>query len=233
MSHKPKPHPKNVEGDFYVEDGCCTGCMVPEYYAPNLVVFDESDLHCFIAKQPSDDSELYQAIKVTWASEVECIRYSGNNPQILRRLAEAGAADCCDQKHLVQEIKPLLRNHVTFERPKIKSQLELAGQLKEYVSSQSTEHLHYRVSEISRDSLGFTFSFCWFENNYYPVWFNWLETQESWHIFHSIDYEKAGSRAVSLMIDEWLRTDKTVSNIKWYSNAAWDNFLIQWQETPI
>ena len=154
MSHKPKSHPKNVEGDFYVEDGCCTGCMVPEYYAPNLVAFDESDFHCFIARQPHDDSELYQAIKVTWASEVECIRYSGKDPQILRRLAEAGVADCCDQKHLIQDIEPLLRNHVTFENSGIKSELVLAEQFKEYVSSRSTEHLRYKVSKISHDKLG-------------------------------------------------------------------------------
>src|SRR5215203_5773247 len=107
MSDKPKPYPKNIEGDFYVEDGCCTACMVPEEYAPDLMGFDESNFHCFIAKQPTNENEVYQAIKMAWASELECIRYSGKNPQILRRLAEAGVPDCCDHKYLIQEIKPL------------------------------------------------------------------------------------------------------------------------------
>ena len=71
MSNKHKPYPKNVEGDFYVEDGCCTGCMVPEYYASNLMNYDETDFHCFVAKQPTNENETYQLIKAVWASEVE------------------------------------------------------------------------------------------------------------------------------------------------------------------
>ena len=31
-----KPHPANVPGDFYVEDGCCTMCLVPFTEAPEL-----------------------------------------------------------------------------------------------------------------------------------------------------------------------------------------------------
>ena len=45
-------------------------------------------------------------------------------------------------------------------------------------------------------------------------------------------YEKIGSRGVSLMIDEWLRSDKKLANIKWYTNTSW-NKSFEWQETPI
>jgi hypothetical protein len=233
MADKPVPYPKNVAGDFYVEDGCCTGCMVYEHHAPDLIDFDETDLHCFVAKQPTDENELYQAIKITWASEVECIRYRGQNPHVLKRLAEAGVADCCDQKHLIQEIKPLLRNHVTFECPQLQSQLEVADQFKKYILGQNNEYVRYKVSKISLHKSSATFSFSWYEDNYYSVWFNRTEPENTWHIFHSLDCEKMGSRGVSLQIDEWLRGSEDVRNIKWYSNKAWNNFLIEWLETPI
>jgi hypothetical protein len=190
MREKPKPFPKNVEGDFYVEDGCCTRCGVPELYAPDIIGFDESDAHCFIAKQPTDDNELYQAIKATWASELECIRYSGKNPQILRRLAEAGAADCCDQKHLIREIKPLLRNHVTFECLDTPTELQIADRFKEFLLAQNTEYVRYKIGEIRNDEFGLNFSYSWDEENYYSVWFNRMESANAWHIFHSPDDEK-------------------------------------------
>jgi hypothetical protein len=232
MSDKPKPYPKNVEGDFYVEDGCCITCLVPEFYAPTLMGFDETDSHCFVAKQPTNENEVYQVIKATWAAEVQCIRYGGQNPQILRRLAEAELADCCDQKHLIQQIKPLLRNHTTFEYPEIQSELEIANQFREYVLMQSTEYLHYKASKITSNKSGVTFAFSWYEENYYSVWFNRIQLLNTWHIFHSPNDEKIGSRGISVTIDEWLRSNKTVANIKWYTDTAW-NKSFEWQETPI
>lgn len=233
MTGKPKAYPQNVAGDFYVEDGCCMTCMVTEIYAPNLMGFDESNGHCFVAKQPTNENELYQAIKATWAAEVQCVRYSGQNPHILKRLAEAGVAESCDQKHLTQKIKPILRNHVTFKCPQIQSELEIANQYKEYVLSQNTEYLHYKTSKIASGKSGAIFSFSWYENNYYSVGFNWIELTDTWHIGHSTDYEKVGSRSVSLTIDDWLRSNEKVTNIKWYTNTAWNKSLIEWLETPI
>ncbi len=233
MSDKPKPYPKNIEGDFYVEDGCCMTCMVTEVHAPNLMGFDETENHCFVAKQPINESEVYQAIKATWAAETDCLRYSGQNLSILRRLAEAGASDSCDHKTLIQGIKPLLRNHVTFECTQIQSELETANQFKEYVLKQNTEYLRYKVSKITSGNLGVTFSFSWYEDNYYPVWFKRIELKDTWHIFHSLEYEELGSRSISLMIDEWLRSNKNFTAIKWLSNRAWNQSLAEWQETPI
>jgi hypothetical protein len=143
--------------------------MVTEVCAPDLMGFDETENHCFVAKQPANENEVYQAIKATWSAEFDCLRYSGQNPSILRRLAEAGASDSCDHKTLIQGIKPLLRNHVTFECAQIQSESEIANQFKEYVLNQNTEYLRYRVSRITSDNSGVTFSFSWYEDNYYSV----------------------------------------------------------------
>lgn len=231
MPDNHKPYPKNVVGDFYVEDGCCITCLVPEFYAPSLMGFDENESHCFVAKQPTNQNEVYQIIKATWAAEVQCIRYAGQNPQIISRLAEAGVADVCDQKQLIQNINLLLRNHATFEYPEIQSELEVAHQFREYILRQTTEYLHYKASKITSDKLGVTFAFSWYENNYYSVWFNRIRSNK-WHVFHSFDYEKIGSTSISLTIDEWLRNNIKIADIKWFTNTAW-NKSIEWQETPI
>jgi hypothetical protein len=228
MKDKPKPYYKNVAGDFYVEDGCCITCGVPEVYAPDLMGFDESNTHCFVAKQPSNEDEIYQAIKATWAAEVECIRYGGSDTEILRRLAEAGLSDSCDEQQKIQKIKPLLRNHVTFECAEIKSVKELARQLKNYILAQNNEYIQHKVSNIKTDNLGFTFSFSWYEDKFYPIWFNKIEPTNTWYIFHSLEYEEIGSRAISLQIDDWIRSNKNITNIKWLTNKAFR----EWQSTP-
>jgi hypothetical protein len=35
------------------------------------------------------------------------------------------------------------------------------------------------------------------------------------------------------MIDEWLRSDKNFTAIKWLSNRAWNQSVAEWQETPV
>ncbi|HEY0051751.1 MAG TPA: hypothetical protein VGB68_20810, partial [Pyrinomonadaceae bacterium] len=71
MPDKHKPYPRNIEGDFYVADGCCMTCMVTEVCAPDLMGFDETENHCFVAKQPANENEVYQAIKATWSAEFD------------------------------------------------------------------------------------------------------------------------------------------------------------------
>jgi hypothetical protein len=232
MKDKPKPYYKNVSGDFYVEDGCCITCMVPEFYAPDLMSFDESNSHCFVAKQPSNADEIYQAIKATWAAEVECIRYGGSDTEILRRLAEAGLSERCDEQKIIQKIKPLLRNHVVFECAEIKSVNELAQQIKDYILALSNEYIKWKVSRIKTDNLGVTFSFSWYEDKFYSLWFNKIESINTWYIFHSLEYEEIGSRAISLLIDDWIRSNKNSTNVKWLANKNWNKSLTEWQATP-
>jgi len=46
----------NVVGPFYVEDGCCTLCGVPESEAPGL--FGSDNMQCFVKKQPETSGQL-------------------------------------------------------------------------------------------------------------------------------------------------------------------------------
>src|SRR5215831_15022357 len=78
MSENSRPHPKNVPGPFYVEDGCCIACGIPEGVAPDLFTFEAS--HCYVKKQPCTGAEINRMFQAIWSAEVQCIRYRGNDP---------------------------------------------------------------------------------------------------------------------------------------------------------
>ena len=93
MKTQPEPYPLNVPGPFYVENGMCIICRVPEHEAPDLIGFDEAPSgtgHCYFKKQPETSEELERAIN---AMSVACCGahcYRGDDPEIIRRLREAG-----------------------------------------------------------------------------------------------------------------------------------------------
>jgi len=101
MTQKPlrfHPHPLNVPGDFYVEDGCCTLCLVPFTEAPGMfgLIEDGKNSHCYIKKQPTSEVEEDQMASAMWAAELSCIRYAGSNQRIIQRLLELNEGAQCD-----------------------------------------------------------------------------------------------------------------------------------------
>lgn len=93
-------HTRNAPGDFYVEDGCCTSCEIPFAEAPGHFEY-AADGHCFVCKQPSTPEEADLMVSAAWASEVSCIRYAGNDPEILKKfiaVKEQGLCDVLQQK---------------------------------------------------------------------------------------------------------------------------------------
>src|SRR5947208_13228472 len=89
------------------------GCGAPEVEADGLMSHDATG-HCFFVLQPSSTNEVDSAIRATWASCCGAIRYNGDDPVILTRLAELGEASLCDQ-HVSSSIKTISRNQVRFE----------------------------------------------------------------------------------------------------------------------
>lgn len=96
---KHKPHPANVPGDFYVEEGCCTMCEVPFAEAPDLfgtVQDPKGYLHCFVRRQPETGAELDQMVRAIRCAELKCIRYRGTDRLIQLRLVGEGEGEICD-----------------------------------------------------------------------------------------------------------------------------------------
>ncbi|MFN6945804.1 MAG: hypothetical protein ACK4ND_12725 [Cytophagaceae bacterium] len=92
---------ENVEGDFYVEEGCCTMCGVPHAEAPELFGgFDASGNathdQCFVKKQPSNSEELEKMIKAIAAQELICIRYCGKDEEISKKIKNVGEENQID-----------------------------------------------------------------------------------------------------------------------------------------
>ena len=90
-----RPHRLNVVGPFYVVDGCCTACGVPESEARELFAWDESD-HCFVRKQPSNPEELRQMVSAIASADLRCIRYRGRDPEVVSTLKNLGEIEQCD-----------------------------------------------------------------------------------------------------------------------------------------
>ncbi len=78
-----KPHPSNAPGDFYVAEGHCITCLLPESEAPDLIGLhsdtEHGGSHCYFKKQPSGASEIHSAIEAVDVSCCGALRYSGTD----------------------------------------------------------------------------------------------------------------------------------------------------------
>ena len=92
------PHPANVPGPFYVEDGCCLACGVWEREAPGLLAWlPYADTpHCYVARQPETDAEFEQMKCAMDVGEVDCIRVHGCKPEWADRLRAEGLGNQID-----------------------------------------------------------------------------------------------------------------------------------------
>lgn len=93
QAHVPRPpHPANVPGTFYVEDGCCISCGVWKDVAPDLLAWipDGSYSHCYVARQPQTEEEFARMVDAMNVGEVDCIRARNCRTDWAERLRRAG-----------------------------------------------------------------------------------------------------------------------------------------------
>lgn len=93
------PHPKNVKGDFYVEDGCCMACDLPSEVAPEF--FKYEGMSCYICKQPSTQEEIIKVLNAMEIQDLDCIQYKGNNKQIIGSLKKRNLESCISSRFQV------------------------------------------------------------------------------------------------------------------------------------
>jgi hypothetical protein len=88
-------------GDFYLLEGCCTSCGVPQSIAPELVGWTDGESpSCYWIRQPESAEEVAGAIKIIHTQELGCHRYSGNDPSILERLPREECDFLCPETAL-------------------------------------------------------------------------------------------------------------------------------------
>lgn len=95
---------KNAPGDFYIVDQCCITCGVMHDVAPDLLAWhnyepDERGYvqsHCYVARQPETPDEFAQMVEAMEVMDVNCLRYAGEDPELLQRIVGIGERDQCD-----------------------------------------------------------------------------------------------------------------------------------------
>jgi hypothetical protein len=95
------PEPTSAPGDFYIVNGECISCGVPQHEAPDLVDWTADGSHCHWKKQPETPGELRRALAVFDAQCCGAHRYAGHDPDIQRRV---GSEQCDYPLTVVQEV---------------------------------------------------------------------------------------------------------------------------------
>src|SRR5436190_543086 len=162
-----KAHAKNLPGAFYVVDGCCTACDVPMVEAPGHFAYDSQN-HCYVKRQPETPNEVGRFLRAACCAELECIRYRGNDAEVLRRLAEAGSPQLCDTPP-PRDIQPAVRDHVSFEAREAMTPAQVAQAFQDWLRAKSNEFISYRFSRIIATDVAASFSYAWFEDNFHHV----------------------------------------------------------------
>jgi hypothetical protein len=229
MDETNRPHPKNVPGPFYVVDGCCTACGVPLSEAPGLFTFDEAH-HCYVERQPRTKEEFDRAFHAVWAAELGCIRYRGDDPEVLRRFAELGEPHLCDVPPPPQ-IRPVVRDLVTFDTDSPDaaglSAIDLAHAFRGYLLrlDSGREGLdvryRYRLKPVVGDSAAASLTFSWFEEEQHTVEILVVSAPTHRWLIRHFSAGRAGARGVSNLLDDWLKGAGYFCRIRWYAAEEW------------
>lgn len=221
------PYYKNVAGDFYVEDGCCTACGVPAIEAPGMFAWDtDADcLHCYVCKQPSTPAEVTQTLNAIAAAELRCIRYRGTDPTVFERLGAMGEPEVCDFPPL-QGIPVIFRNHVTFdcdrrERPSLK---QIVAEFQSWATKNTQCPCKFRNPLQSRFKKALWFEFAWYEENYHRVYIA-RPSDNNTILMHHSPIEVTGGRGVSSLLDQWLKASAGFTNVRWFTADEWKQQL--------
>lgn len=206
---KLKRHHLNVVGPFYVVDGCCTACGVPEWIAPEL--FGEGDdVHCYVKRQPQSPEEVDAMVKVMAHQDLRCVRYAGDDEALLRRLAENGEAGECDVVP-PRDAVPLRRDHVVFSARSGTGPWTARAILERLVAFAAK----WRTTAIFDDGTVATVSVAWFQDDYHRVDVLASHHPGEWVVQHR------GPVLLGDTLHDWLSQDEIVEAVRWQTAVQW------------
>jgi hypothetical protein len=95
------PHPRSVEGAFYVANDICLACDFPHVIAPDLIGYESESpdsYHCFFKRQPETAGEVGLAVEALVASCCSGLRYRGSDLNVIAAILNewAGSASEID-----------------------------------------------------------------------------------------------------------------------------------------
>ncbi|MDC7684970.1 hypothetical protein PQU92_16925 [Asticcacaulis sp. BYS171W] len=215
-----KRYPKNVPGDFYVEDGCCMSCGVPESEAGDMFEWDELEtyVHCYVRRQPETPSDTEKMLNVVWNAEVECIRYAGSDPEIIRRLVQSGEGSVCDD-NLRHQYRAEARDEVLFVRDNA-TPGTLAAEFHAYLFGIPgfDERPRYAVRMGAASEREAIIRLSWFAPHFHRLRFRRGSTESEWRVQIEPEIKEAG-RAVCRILQGWLDSNANIRDQRWSSRA--------------
>jgi hypothetical protein len=160
------------------------------------------------------------------AQELDCVRYRGKDQAILRPLAEAGEAHQCD--HALPDVGLVLRNVVT-SAPSNPEDVALQAprmleEFSDYLKNRYP-HVQVRTKPIEIHEREASFALAWFEDHFHPLTIRPVEDSARWLIVHR------GNLGLSEFLDDWLRSRERFSDVRWYTEDAWQRSE-RWQPRP-
>jgi hypothetical protein len=218
MSENSRPHPKNVPGPFYVADGCCLACGIPEGEAPDLFTFEAN--HCYVKKQPCTDAEINRMLQAIWGSEMGCIRYRGNDPAMFERFGAMGELELCDFAPSTG-VPVILRNHVAFVSidGRAITPKEVVEDFRSYWIRQKTNK--FRGPWRTLLSRRMWFEFAWYEHRYHGVCVSNVDRDRRRIIMSHSPKETLASRGISSALNAWLAQSSRFGRQQWYTAKEW------------
>ena len=185
----------------------------------------DAEGHCFFMRQPLTDNETNAAIRGVWASCCGAVRYGGEDPKILIRLAELGMSSQCDHEPPI-ECATVLRNCTRFEylapkgpfsRRRILRQVAdlIAGSVGKYPGSErfsfrcgwKVVSFRIRWGNIGRDS-GYSVQF----TVKYQSNDRWLVRISGNEIAHT---------SFAIQLDKALQKISAFRSIRWFEDQEW------------
>ena len=213
----PQRHPQNVDGDFYVGDGCCLACDVPRVCAPTLFEY-AGDRHCYVSKQPSTPAELFGILKAMRGAETSCIRYAGTDVSLLKRIAAIDASVCDDPR--ASDLPVVPRDVVIFRKLGGQTQTPQAashafgGWLKE----QETEWRSYAIVGPKREgSDAWVLAFAWYERDFHSV--RWSACESGGVRVDYVGHRRSFASTTLEHVYDWLVDRDDQVEQRWYSRA--------------
>jgi hypothetical protein len=191
--------------------------------APGHFAYDADD-HCYVCRQPQTAAETTDMIGTAWMAELQCIRYRGNDPDVLRRFAEIDLRNICDVEP-PQHIAPIIRNHVklTIASPStVATPQQLADKFIEHLSSQNNEWRQFKTAQGQTSANSTSLEFSWYDDHFHPIVFAAvLGATCDWHIHYPLKND-LGDHGVGNVVSYWLsRHPESFTKIRWYTDDDW------------
>lgn len=185
----------------------------------------DGDGHCFFARQPTTEDETSAAIRSVWASCCGAVRYGGDDPHVLIRLAELGNSSQCDRQAPAGHSQ-IARDWARFEYSASPGALSKRASLRRIIDE--------IAESMGRLSGSECFQFrCWFNEASFRLRWGKVGSESGHTVRFSVVHESADQwllrisgnevahTAFAIQLDKALHDKAEFRSIRWFDTNDW------------